>query len=145
MFEIHHCINNYEIKEIIDSGASASVHVAYNLITQEKCCVKIIQKSTKNTYSIQNEIQILKSVKHPKIASFIDSYETKTHFLIFQELCEGRTLFDVMVENGKLNENIAKKFFRQLIEAVNYLQEQGIPHMDTKLENIICSSDYQIK
>jgi hypothetical protein len=44
MFAVPHHINNYFIDEIIDSGASASVHVAYNIASQEKCCVKINKK-----------------------------------------------------------------------------------------------------
>jgi serine/threonine protein kinase len=110
MFETIIHIKNYFIQDIIDSGTFSSVYVVYSIITQEKCCVKAIQISTKNIHSIQNEIHILKSVHHPKIASFVKCIETKTHFLIFQELLEGKTLFNVIVENGKLDENVEKRF-----------------------------------
>jgi hypothetical protein len=43
MGEIPLRIKNYFIREVIDSGESASVHLAYNIITQEECCVKIIK------------------------------------------------------------------------------------------------------
>jgi hypothetical protein len=43
----------------------------------------------------------------------------------------------VIIKSKKLKEPIAKKVFRQLIEAIKYLQQ-------IKLENIICRSDFQI-
>jgi serine/threonine protein kinase len=45
----------------------------------------------------------------------------------------------------KLKEPIAKKVLGQLIETIKYLQQSGLSHLDIKLENIICSSDFQIK
>jgi serine/threonine protein kinase len=121
-------INHYYIKDIIDSCEFSSVHLALNVNTQEECCMKIIQKSYRNIHLIRNEIKILKFVNHPNIVSFIDYIETATHFLIFQELCEGKTLLDVIVENGKLEENFAKQIFWQLIKALDYLQKKGVSH-----------------
>jgi serine/threonine protein kinase len=138
-------IGNFIIKEEFDSGSSSSVHFACNIITNEECCVKIMEKSKTNVHLLQNEIQILKSVNHPNIVSYIDNIETETHFYIFQELCKGKTLFDVIVEEKKLKEKIAQKVFHQVIEAIDSLQRLGISHLDVKAENIICSSEYQIK
>lgn len=94
---------------------------------------------------IKNEIQILQLIDHPNIISFKDSIETETHIFIFQEFCEGKTLFDVIVENEQMKEEIAKKVFHQVIETIEYLQMKGISHRNIKLENIICTSDFQIK
>jgi serine/threonine protein kinase len=145
MNEVPLHINNYIIKEIIGSGEFSSVHFAYNLTTQEGCCAKVVEKSKENQYLIQNEIKILKSLNHPNIASFIDYVETKTHMMIFQELCRGKSLFEFIEENENLTETIAKRIFRQLIETLDYLQTKGISHLDIKPENIICNSDYRIK
>jgi 5'-AMP-activated protein kinase catalytic alpha subunit len=145
MLEIPFSINNYFIKEEFENGGSSSIHYAIDIKTNEKMCVKIIEKSGRERDTVQNEIEILKSLKHQNIVSFIDSIETETHFFIFQELCDGKTLFDVIIESRKLEEKVAKKVFHQLIEAIYYLQQKGISHLDIKLENIICSSDFKIK
>jgi serine/threonine-protein kinase Chk2 len=111
MEQIPHQVKNFFIKDKIGSGRSASVHLAQNMTTQEEYCVKIIEKSQRKTHLIQNEIQILKSLNHPNIASFIECIETEAYFLIFQELCKGKTLLDVILESRKLKERNAKKYF----------------------------------
>jgi serine/threonine protein kinase len=54
-------------------------------------------------------------------------------------------LFCVVDENDQLEEKLAQKIFHQLIEAIQYLQMKGISHRDIKLENIMCTSNFQIK
>jgi serine/threonine protein kinase len=138
-------IGNYLIKDEFDKGAFSSVHEAVNTITNEECCVKIMENSKRDRHLIANEIQILRCLNHPNIVGFKDFYETENHFFLFQEFCHGKNLLHILRETKKFHERIAKKVFRQLMEAINYLQQKGISHLDIKLENILCSSDFQIK
>jgi serine/threonine protein kinase len=100
-----------------------------------------MEKSKITVHLLQNEIQILKPVNHSNIVQYI---ETEAYFYIFQELCKGKTLFDVIVEEKRLKEKTAQKVFHQIIEAIDYLQRLGISHLDIKAQNIICNSEYQI-
>jgi 5'-AMP-activated protein kinase catalytic alpha subunit len=76
---------------------------------------------------------------------FKDSFKTNSHFFILQELCKEGALFDRVIINKKMKESQAKKVFRQLMEALEYLQKNGISHRDIKTENIICNSNFEIK
>jgi serine/threonine protein kinase len=53
------------------------------------------------------------------------------------EYISERTLVDLVKQNGFLDEDIAKYFFRQMIETLIYINSKGIAHRDIKLENML--------
>jgi serine/threonine protein kinase len=53
------------------------------------------------------------------------------------QYCEGESLKHFLVENPENKQTATKwKIFRQILEAVNYLQNYGIIHRDIKPQNI---------
>ena len=44
-----------------------------------------------------------------------------------------------MFNVGPFNENLARYYFKQLIEAMEYLHENNVAHRDLKPENIVLS------
>jgi serine/threonine protein kinase len=61
------------------------------------------------------------------------------------EYISERTLVDLVKEHSFLDESIAKYFFSQMIDTLNYINSYGIAHRDIKLENMLINSDYQLK
>jgi serine/threonine protein kinase len=116
-------IGNNIIQERFDNHDFSNLHFAYNVITREKCCVKIIEKFNQEAESIRNEIEILKSLKHKNIIQFRDSFETNSHFFIFQEFWKGGSLFDGIISNRKIGEDQAKKVFHQLMKVLKYFNK----------------------
>jgi 5'-AMP-activated protein kinase catalytic alpha subunit len=138
-------IDKYLIQGKIEDGRYSFIYSAQNIQTQEKCCVKIIEKFNQNIDMICDEIAILQTLDHKNIIAFKDSFETNSHFFIFQEYFGGGSLLERVSENKKLKEHQVKKVFYQLAEVLIYLQEKGIAHRDIKLENILCNSNFEIK
>jgi serine/threonine protein kinase len=56
--------------------------------------------------------------------------ETKLVTLIVQELAVGGELFNIVLHNGALSENIARYYFLQLLEGVQFCHSKGIYHRD---------------
>ena len=44
-----------------------------------------------------------------------------------------------------LNDKLIRTYFRQLIDAIEYLHTHGVCHLDLKLENLLVGKDYQLK
>ena len=149
-------LSKYEIGHTLGKGAYAKVKVVTNLITQEKCAMKIYDKEKLNDNSkrkcVYREIEILKRINHRNIAKLIEVITTQNHILIVQELVNGISLRDYYnreIRNQKgISEhkaNIFKKIFKQIFDAMNYLHKNYMAHRDIKLENILMTREYEIK
>ncbi|KAJ3451287.1 protein kinase [Anaeramoeba flamelloides] len=143
-------INDYLIGDIIGEGSYGKVHLATHVPTQELVAIKSINKSRfqlREKYTIQffRELEILEKLDHPNIIRFFDFVETKTSWLIVQEYSNGGELFDYLVQNKKLKETVARKYFGQLLEGIEYCHNYNIVHRDLKLENLLLDSDLNLK
>lgn len=61
------------------------------------------------------------------------------------EYVEGGDLYKHLIKQDHFPEAKAKLLFKELLEAMKYLHEQGIVHRDIKLENIMLTSDFKPK
>ena len=52
----------------------------------------------------------------------------------------GGELFNQIAQHGKLKEDDVRKYFQQLINAVDYCYSRGVYHRDFKLENLLLDS-----
>ena len=56
-----------------------------------------------------------------------------------------RELFDYLVRKGRCNDDEARKFFQQIICAVEYCHRHKIVHRDLKPENLLIDADKNVK
>ena len=102
-----------------------------------------IEKSHHMKY-LENEISILRKLKHPNIIKLYDIKKTKKHFYLVTEYCNGGELKNAL-ENYQLKygkafpEDLVQYFMRQIISAFKYIHNQGMMHRDIKQENILLS------
>ncbi|XP_067614474.1 calcium/calmodulin-dependent protein kinase type 1 [Eurosta solidaginis] len=76
----------------------------------------------------------------------METFEDKTKVYLVMELVTGGELFDRIVEKGSYTEKDASGLIRQILEAVDYMHEQGVVHRDLKPENLLYySSDEHSK
>lgn len=148
------CIEDkYVIKELLGTGAFSEVRLCEHRETGQAFAVKIIDKKALKGKedSLENEIRVLKrfSAKrqendpdktwftHPNIVQLFETYEDKSKVYLIMELVTGGELFDRIVEKGSYTEKDASYLIRQVLEAVDYMHEQGVVHRDLKPENLL--------
>ncbi|XP_071357897.1 calcium/calmodulin-dependent protein kinase type 1D isoform X2 [Trachinotus anak] len=100
-----------------------------------KCIPKKALKGKES--SIENEIAVLRRIKHENIVALEDIYESPDHLYLIMQLVSGGELFDRIVEKGFYTEKDASTLIRQVLDAVNYLHRMGIVHRDLKPENLL--------
>lgn len=57
----------------------------------------------------------------------------------------GGELFDYIVQNGRMKENEARRFFQQMLCAVEYCHRHKIVHRDLKPENLLLDENLNVK
>ncbi|XP_016303022.1 calcium/calmodulin-dependent protein kinase type 1D isoform X2 [Sinocyclocheilus anshuiensis] len=120
-------------------GAFSEVVLAEERSTGKMFAVKCIPKKALKgkESSIENEIAVLRKIKHENIVALEDIYESSNHLYLIMQLVSGGELFDRIVEKGFYTEKDASTLIRQVLDAVNYLHSMGIVHRDLKPENLL--------
>ncbi|KAI4297573.1 hypothetical protein L6164_037458 [Bauhinia variegata] len=142
-------VGKYELGRTIGEGNFAKVKFAVNTVTQEHVAIKILDKEKilrhKMIGQIKREISTMKLIRHPNVIRLYEVMASKTKIYIIMEYVMGGELFDKIASNGRLKEDEARKYFQQLICAVDYCHSRGVFHRDLKPENLLLDSKGVLK
>ncbi|KAF6167455.1 hypothetical protein GIB67_031656 [Kingdonia uniflora] len=94
---------------------------------------------------IKREISTMKLIRHPNVIRMYEVMASKTKIYIVLEFVTGGELFDKIASNGRLKEDEARKYFQQLINAVDYCHSRGVCHRDLKPENLLLDASGALK
>ncbi|KAJ2555243.1 Protein kinase [Coemansia sp. RSA 1933] len=133
-------IGNYTVLQTVGVGSFGKVKLAVHSQTGHKVALKIIGRS-KLAHSdmigrVNREIQYLKMLRHPHIIKLYEVITTSTDIIMVIEYAGGE-LFNYIVERGRMNEKDARRFFQQIVSAVEYCHRRNIVHRDLKPENVL--------
>lgn len=84
---------------------------------------------------------------HLKLTVMASSYsviKTQNEIIMVLEYAGGE-LFDYIVSHGKLDEQQARRFFQQMICAVEYCHRHKVVHRDLKPENLLLDDQLNVK
>lgn len=87
--------------------------------------------------SIEDEIRILKELKHENVVRFIGSQKSSSKIYLFFEYISGGSLTSLIKKFGQLNESLIKRYCKQILEGLEYLHVYGVVHSDVKGPNIL--------
>lgn len=94
---------------------------------------------------IKKEISIMKMVRHKYVVGMKEVLASRTKIFIVLELVTGGELFDKIVSEGKFPEEMARFYFHQLVEGVEYCHGLGVCHRDLKPENLLLDENGNLK
>ncbi|KAL4312418.1 hypothetical protein GQ457_01G041030 [Hibiscus cannabinus] len=94
---------------------------------------------------IKREISTMKLIRHPNVIRMYEVMASKTKIYIVLEFVTGGELFDKIASRGRFKEEEARKYFQQLINAVDYCHSRGAYHRDLKPENLLLDANGVLK
>ncbi|CAH1778060.1 unnamed protein product [Owenia fusiformis] len=129
----------YAIGKIIGEGNFAVVKECVSRIKKKAFALKIIDKTKckGKEQMIENEVSILRRVKHPNIILLVEDFDTATELYLVMELVKGGDLFMAISTLTKYTEQDASGMIYNLASAVKYLHSLNIVHRDVKPENLL--------
>ena len=87
------------------------------------------------------EAQMIASLRNPHIVSIHEIFEeNETAYYVMEFLTNG-SLEDVVKENGPISESDAMSYITQIAEALSYIHNRNILHLDVKPSNILLNND----
>ncbi|GAB4860215.1 CBL-interacting protein kinase 2, variant 2 [Ancistrocladus abbreviatus] len=141
-------MQRYELGRLLGQGTFAKVYFARSLKTGQSVAIKMIDKEKVMRVGlmeqIKREISVMRLVRHPNIIHLYEVMATKTKIYFVIEYAKGGELFD-KVAKGRLKEDLAQKYFQQLISAVDFCHSRGVYHRDLKPENLLLDENENLK
>ncbi|XP_061816247.2 serine/threonine-protein kinase DCLK2-like isoform X1 [Nerophis lumbriciformis] len=131
--------SKYEIGKVIGDGNFAVVKECVERSTGQEFALKIIDKARccGKEHLIENEVAVLRRVRHPSIIQLIEVDETPSQLFLVMELVKGGDLFDAITSSTKYSEHDASAMVFNLAAAIKYLHRMNIVHRDIKPENLL--------
>ncbi|KAH7428735.1 hypothetical protein KP509_09G015000 [Ceratopteris richardii] len=142
-------IGHYELGRLLGEGTFAKVKFAKHMKSGKGVAIKILDKEKifKDNLvdQIKREISVMKLVKHPNVVELFEIMASKSKIYFVLEYASGGELFNRIATKKRLKEAEARKYFQQLINAVEFCHSRGVYHRDLKPENLLLDSELNLK
>lgn len=138
----------YKLEKTLGKGQTGLVKMGIHCVTGKRVAIKIVNReklSESVLMKVEREIAIMKLIEHPHVLGLFDVYENKKYLYLVLEHVSGGELFDYLVKKGRLTPKEARRFFRQIISALDFCHSHNICHRDLKPENLLLDDKNNIR
>jgi serine/threonine-protein kinase len=141
--------HRYRIIDIIGTGGMAHVYRAVNLSSRKIVAIKVLKDEFRNDAEFlrrfEREARAVLHLSHENIVRAFDVGETDGLPYIVLEYVDGRTLKEIIDENGPMPSRIAVALVVQVLDALDAAHAAGIIHRDIKPQNVIVMQSGKVK
>ena len=153
----------YRILETLGRGGFGVTYLAEQVMAKRKVCIKeffpkdyykrdgdswcltlssdgFAEMMGKFKVKFVKEAQTIAALDHPNIIPIHDVFEENGTAYYVMDYVDGESLSDKVKRSGALSEADAVAYIRQVAEALDYIHEQQIMHLDVKPGNVMVRS-----
>ncbi|KFB39245.1 AGAP008765-PA-like protein [Anopheles sinensis] len=148
-------LKGYIVGRCVGSGSYSKVYQAFYrssqpegmLPMQSLACKVIDRRRIPASYErlMPRETVAMLTLSHPNIVSVQSIQEYGPYMCVFMDYCRHGDLLEYVQLHKRVPETRARVFFRQLVQAVEYMHREGFCHRDIKCENILLAGPAHVK
>jgi len=147
VMELMELLENYTLVRTLTTSEHSRVELATSNATGEFVAIKVSQKCASSVSEFRREANILRMLQTPgrdrhiegqsHILRLIEELENEHEIALVLEYCPNGELFDAVQKVGRFSETEARRLFRQLVRALQFMHARGFVHLDVALENVM--------
>ena len=139
----------YEIESLLGQGGMARVFRGTDRVLGRTVAIKVLSPQFAGDEQFvarfRREAQAAAALNHPNIVSVYDTGDQGDVHFIVMEYVEGRTLRDVIRNEGPLLPERGTEIAEAVARAVSSAHQAGLVHRDIKPGNIMLTRDGEVK
>lgn len=124
-------------------GSYSIIRRASERKTGQEVAIKSVCRKNIDKTGIRREIIVLQQVKHDHIIRVLKSYHTVQTIISVTEWLAGGYLFQKLIDLNKYSEATVMYYVLQLLDAIQYLHERSIAHLDIRSEACLLDASRQ--
>jgi len=142
-------MGRYRLGRLLGCGTFAKVYKAHKVATGEAVAVKVLDKDAVHrsgmAEKVKTEVDVMRRVRHPNVVRLHEVMATRSRIYFVMEYASGGELFARLSQSARFPEPVARRYFQQLITAVEFCHSRGVYHRDLKPENLLLDARGDLK
>ncbi|WP_422936337.1 Stk1 family PASTA domain-containing Ser/Thr kinase [Sinomonas sp. P47F7] len=139
----------YEVLSLLGTGGMATVYLAMDTSLRRRVALKVLHPHLSRDRSFaerfEREAIAAAQLSHPHVVSMLDRGEDGGVLYLVMEYVQGRTLRDLLDENGPLAPKQALALIDAVVDGLAAAHSAGIIHRDVKPANVLLADDGRVK
>jgi eukaryotic-like serine/threonine-protein kinase len=141
--------DRYELEELVGSGGMSTVFRARDLQLDRLVAIKILHEryleDPEYVERFRREARAVAKLSHPNIVTVIDRGDDGGRQYIVFEHVEGENLKELVTRTGRMSPRRALELVIPVADGLAFAHEHGLVHRDVKPQNVLLSSEGEVK
>jgi len=141
--------DRYELEELVGTGGMSSVFRARDRQLERRVAIKILHQhyaeDPEYLERFRREARAVARLSHPNIVTVIDRGDDDGRQFIVFEHVEGENLKELVLRTGRLPVRRALELALAVADGLAFAHEHGLVHRDVKPQNVLLSSEGDVK
>ncbi|HEV3084170.1 MAG TPA: serine/threonine-protein kinase [Gemmataceae bacterium] len=141
-------IPGYAIHEKIGEGGMGQIYRALQIEHQRQVAIKWLNPTAEGrpaAPAFHRESRLMASLVHPHVVAIYDSGQVNGRHYLIMEYVPGASLRAAMIPGQAWTLAQTAPVLYAMAQALSFIHDQGILHLDLKPENVLCSASGDIK
>eukprot|EP00927_Polykrikos_kofoidii_P049594 TRINITY_DN43637_c0_g1_i1.p1 TRINITY_DN43637_c0_g1~~TRINITY_DN43637_c0_g1_i1.p1 ORF type:complete len:752 (-),score=141.79 TRINITY_DN43637_c0_g1_i1:70-2325(-) len=127
---------SFELLNALKINSFAETFHVQHKMSGKECLMKTFQKNKlkqKNLWKeAKNERNVLAYLHHPYIVRLHATFQTSSHLVLVLQHCPGGSVQQLINQEGRLHEKIARHYTAEVLLALEYLHDRDVVFRDLK-------------